>query len=184
MSPLRNWQHEKAAQALAAGKSRDEAYTSAGYTHNRGNANRMAERPDIVERVAELRGVKVIDLGRLDLPRIMIELARLECVAADVAKPQTDDPNTIWIEIGIGVAPAQTLRLQVADDRGALTALLQSGRAASAGVDLNRCTPDDCRLIEKVLSGLLADRVMIGGRVGPSMVGRLAALVTEAIGSR
>ena len=72
MARHRNPRHELFAQALAAGKSRPEAMIAAGYKPHRGNQNRMAQLPDVVARVDELRkaGDEIIDLRKIDRPRI------------------------------------------------------------------------------------------------------------------
>lgn len=54
MPMLSNARHERFAQALAAGKSADEAYQEAGYAPNRGNAATLKANQSIQARVAEL----------------------------------------------------------------------------------------------------------------------------------
>lgn len=55
MPVLKNARHEAFAQALAQGKSADEAYTQAGYKPHRGNASTLRAKQNIVDRVAELQ---------------------------------------------------------------------------------------------------------------------------------
>lgn len=79
MSILPNPRHEKFAQALAKGKTADEAYQDAGYKPNRGNAARMKANESIAARVDEITS-KVSE-------RVMGELAiTKERVAAELAK--------------------------------------------------------------------------------------------------
>ncbi|WP_019170680.1 hypothetical protein [Pseudaminobacter salicylatoxidans] len=56
MPVLPNARHESFAQALAAGKSADEAYAQAGFKPNRGNAARLKANENIRKRVEELQG--------------------------------------------------------------------------------------------------------------------------------
>lgn len=56
MSVLPNARHESFAQALAKGKTQDEAYQIAGYKPSRHHASRLATKGNVVARVAELQG--------------------------------------------------------------------------------------------------------------------------------
>lgn len=56
MPILRNARHEKFAQAIAKGKTADEAYVMAGYEFNRGNAARLKANESIRKRTEEIRG--------------------------------------------------------------------------------------------------------------------------------
>lgn len=56
MPVLPNQRHEAFAQALAKGKTADEAYTLAGFKPNRGNATRLKANESIRKRVEELQG--------------------------------------------------------------------------------------------------------------------------------
>lgn len=55
MPILPNPRHESFAQALAKGKTADEAYAQAGYKPNRHNASRLKTNEHITDRVAELQ---------------------------------------------------------------------------------------------------------------------------------
>jgi len=55
MPVLKNAKREAFAQAIAAGKTADEAQAQAGYTKNHGNATRLKSNEVIVKRVAEIR---------------------------------------------------------------------------------------------------------------------------------
>lgn len=55
MSLLSNPRHEAFAQALAKGKTADEAYALAGFKPNRGNATRLKANDSIQKRVQELQ---------------------------------------------------------------------------------------------------------------------------------
>lgn len=54
MPVLKNARHEKFAQALAKGKTADEAYEAAGYAANRGNAARLKANESIMKRIGEI----------------------------------------------------------------------------------------------------------------------------------
>jgi hypothetical protein len=79
MGRLRNQQHELVALALADGKSRTEAMLAAGYSWHRGNQNRLAQLPDVIARVEEIRkhSEQIVDLRKIDRGRLLIELARI-----------------------------------------------------------------------------------------------------------
>lgn len=55
MPVLRNARHEAFAQALAKGKTADEAYQLAGFKPNRGNASTLKAKQNIAERIIELK---------------------------------------------------------------------------------------------------------------------------------
>jgi len=57
MPALENPKHERFAQAIAKGKTADEAYVLAGYSENRGNATRLKANESVMKRVAELQEV-------------------------------------------------------------------------------------------------------------------------------
>lgn len=92
--PLANTRHEIVAQQLAKGASPSEAYRTAGYTGRTegGNAaaTRMAQRPDIQARVAEImrRGAARVEI---DAARTLAELGRI--AFADVRKLMDEDGN-------------------------------------------------------------------------------------------
>lgn len=54
MPTLPNARHERFAQALAQGKTADEAYTIAGFKPNRGNASTLKQKQSIQNRVREI----------------------------------------------------------------------------------------------------------------------------------
>src|SRR5580693_8917479 len=58
MPNLTNLRHEAFAQARAKGARLDEAFEAAGFVLIKGHSSRMARRPDVAERIAELRELK------------------------------------------------------------------------------------------------------------------------------
>jgi hypothetical protein len=55
MPALSNPKHERFAQELARGKSAIEAYTTAGFSPNRGNATTLKQNQSIINRVSEIQ---------------------------------------------------------------------------------------------------------------------------------
>lgn len=76
MPVLKNARHEAFAQALAKGKSADDAYVSAGFKANRGNAARLNANESIRKRVDEIIG-KGADKAAVTVARVLQELSRL-----------------------------------------------------------------------------------------------------------
>ena len=55
MPTLTNTRYEFFAQARARGARLDDAYEDAGFVLNKGHSSRLARRPEIAQRIAELR---------------------------------------------------------------------------------------------------------------------------------
>jgi hypothetical protein len=171
MSRHRNHRHELFAQALAAGKSRPEAMIAAGYKPHRGNQNRMAQLPDVIARVDEIRRDvdQIIDLRKIDRPRLLIELARIACAdtplraAIAQAGPAALGgaiPPVLLVDIRLDGVLAKHIEMRLLDERGALSALLRYDNAADrpAKTDFSPAIPPDFNALENALRGLLADR--------------------------
>jgi hypothetical protein len=177
MSRHRNHRHELFAQALAAGKSRPEAMIAAGYTPHRGNQNRLAQLPDVVARVEELRkaGDEFINLGKVDRPRLLIELARLACadtpLRAAIAQAGPEAlggaiPPVLLVDIRLDGVFAKHIEMRLLDERGALSALLRYDNAPDrpAKMDFSPAIPADFSELERELRKLLADRELLPQR--------------------
>lgn len=80
--PLSNQRHELFSQALAKGMSSDEAYRTAGYAANRGNAATLKAKQCVRERVAELQS-EIAEKATIDAAWLLDRLA--EEAEADVA---------------------------------------------------------------------------------------------------
>jgi hypothetical protein len=170
MGCLRNSQHELVAQALAEGKSRIEAMLAAGYKWHRGNQNRLAQLPEVIARVEELRKYnhQIIDLRKLDRASLLIELARIACADAPLrAAVATDGPDALspdqpvlLVEIRLEGVLAKHIEMRLLDDRGALTALLRYDNTPQqvAPSDFNKRVPADHAAIEPMLRDLLAHK--------------------------
>jgi hypothetical protein len=78
MGKLRNWQHEKFAQEIVAGTEPREAYVVAGYKWNRANHHKLARRPDVAARIAELRRQRedAARAARVPIEQVLAELDR------------------------------------------------------------------------------------------------------------
>lgn len=82
MPALSNARYEKFAQELAAGKSQTEAYEAAGYKPDRGNATKLAARPEIQARVQQITAKSAV--------RAEVTLAGLIEEAAAIQKAATE----------------------------------------------------------------------------------------------
>ena len=80
MGILANPRHERFVQALAEGKSADEAYQLAGYRANRGNAARMKANENILMRLAEIQNA-VAKKTAITIESICAELDEANAVA-------------------------------------------------------------------------------------------------------
>ena len=76
MPALKNSRHEAFAQALAKGQSADEAYQSAGFKPNRGNASRLKANENIEARVAEIVNAGA-GRAEIDVARVLKEFGRI-----------------------------------------------------------------------------------------------------------
>jgi hypothetical protein len=78
MTLLDNPRHEAFAQARAKGAPLDDAYENAGYVPDRAHACRLSKRPDIADRIAQLRAARseVIDASPEELIVRLMRLAR------------------------------------------------------------------------------------------------------------
>src|SRR4051794_13186792 len=76
MSALKDPQHEKFALELAELKAPVDAYKAAGYVPDRGNANRLARKPHIQTRVAELLN-EAAEYANIRRVRVLVEIDRV-----------------------------------------------------------------------------------------------------------
>jgi phage terminase small subunit len=176
MSRHRNHRHELFAQALAAGKSRAEAMIAAGYKSHRGNQNRLAQLPDVVARVDEIRkhSEEIVDLRKIDRGRLLIELARIACadiplratIAAEGPKALHPEQPVLLVTIRLDGVLAKPIEMRLLDDRGAMTALMRydNGPDRSPSVDFSPAIPADFNVLELVLRRLLSDRELHSSR--------------------
>ena len=76
MSMLPNPRHETFAKARAKGALLDEAYEAAGFVLAKGHPSRLARRPEVAERIAELRALQA-DADDTTLPTLLASMARV-----------------------------------------------------------------------------------------------------------
>jgi phage terminase small subunit len=76
MAVLRNPGHERYAQELAKGLDQDEAYRVAGYTGGKTAASRLANRPEVIARVAEIQARAAVR-AEVSVEKVLRELALL-----------------------------------------------------------------------------------------------------------
>jgi phage terminase small subunit len=170
MGRLRNHRHELFAQALADGKSRGEAMIAAGYPSHRGNKNRLAQFPDVIARIDEIRrrGEEIVDLRKIDRGRLLIELARIACadaplraaIAANGPDALNADQPPLLVTVRLDGVVAKPIEMRLLDDRGVLTALMRYDIAPdrSLKLDFSPAIPPDFEVLEYALRKLLADR--------------------------
>ncbi len=75
MPALANQRHERFAQLLAKGKTRDSAYAEAGFTPSRPHASRLATNGNVMARIAELTAPAIAAAG-LTIERTLEHLMR------------------------------------------------------------------------------------------------------------
>ncbi len=88
MGMLTNQRHELFAQAVAAGKTQDEAYAEAGYSPNRHNASRLMNTDETIRaRVEELqaRAPKGLVITRQWVIEELVDTARMGKAAGDLS---------------------------------------------------------------------------------------------------
>ncbi len=99
MPPLPNPRHESFAQSRARGASFDDAYEDAGFIHGHRHGARMAQRPDIVARVAELRAEQA-NLADSATPSVIAFLLRMAKAAeADVSPASLREVRLTLLEV-------------------------------------------------------------------------------------
>jgi hypothetical protein len=86
MSALGNPKHETFAQHVAAGMQPREAYTRAGFEQSRANFHRLAKKPHVARRIAELIGdrERLITAARMqpaEILQILHERANIDRIA-------------------------------------------------------------------------------------------------------
>jgi phage terminase small subunit len=74
--PLANARHEIFAQQLVGGKSEADAYVAAGFKPDPGNPSRLAKRPDVQARIAELKAAAA-ERAEITVARVLAELGKI-----------------------------------------------------------------------------------------------------------
>ena len=86
MPILQNPRHEAFAQARAKGALLDDAYEDAGFAPGNGHASRLALRPEIAERIGELRA-KRCELTESNTQAVIGALLRIAKASEALASP-------------------------------------------------------------------------------------------------
>lgn len=92
MPVLSNPRHERFAQAIARGKTQHDAYSAAGFEPNqkakdvRSNAGKLARKPQVAERIAELQGKQAQRIG-ITVDALVAELDDMLKLAKRVKHP-------------------------------------------------------------------------------------------------
>jgi len=76
MPALQNARDEAFAQARAKGALRIDAYESAGFVRHRGHPSRLTWKPEVAERIAELRALQT-DLQDVSLLGLLASLRKV-----------------------------------------------------------------------------------------------------------
>lgn len=185
MPVLPNARHERFAQELAKGKTATEAYESAGYKANEGNAGRLNRNEQVMTRVSELLS-GAADRTEITIARVLEELAKVGFAnAGDYFEWGPDgitvkDQDTLTPEQQAAVAEVSqtisdkggTIRVKLHDKLGALEKL---GKHLGMFVDKHEVTGKDGgpiqhdvvtrEAIEREISDLFADRPKISDTV-------------------
>jgi len=143
MAVLKNVKRELFAQEIAKGSTITDAYATAGYKPDDGNASKMASHPEVQARVQEITG-KAAEKAGVTVERILAELAKLgfsnmlDYVAInDAGDPQVDlskltrDQAAAMAEVTINTrvekggedkpdAELKSVKFKLADKRAAL----------------------------------------------------------------
>jgi len=110
MPILQNPRHEAFAQARAKGARRDDAYEDAGFVPGNDHASRLETRPEVAERIAELRAERA-DLSEANLEGIIAALLRIAKASEALASPGGVK------EARLTLLEASRLAANLADDR-------------------------------------------------------------------
>ena len=86
MPILQNPRHETFAQARAKGALLDDAYEDAGFSPGNGHASRLALRPEIAERIGELRAERS-ELTESNTQAVIGALLRIAKASETLASP-------------------------------------------------------------------------------------------------
>ncbi len=86
MPALKNLDHEAFAQARAAGATLIQAYEAAGYAPSRAHGSRLASRPEIAERIAELRALDITE-NPSGTASVVAALLRIAKTSEDLNSP-------------------------------------------------------------------------------------------------
>jgi len=110
MPVLQHTRHEGFAQARAKGASLDDAYEDAGFAEGNGHSSRISKRPEIAERIAELRAAHAGEADASD-QAVIAALVRLAKAAEELKSPAA------FKKVRLMLLDARRLLREQAEDR-------------------------------------------------------------------
>ena len=134
MPILSNARRERFAQEIAKGKTITEAYVVAGYRDNDGNASKMANHPEIIDRVKEIIGKAAIR-AEISVARFTEDLLRYASKAEKMANDQ---------DIPTGLAVARACVMDAAKLNGLVIDRKELG-APGEFADIDKMTTEELR---------------------------------------
>jgi len=124
MGKLRNWQHEKFSQEIVADTEPREAYVVAGYKWNRANHHKLARRPDVAARIAELKQQREDNARAARVP--------IEQVLTELGRCGVDKVGDFFDRDAAGILRVRDLQLVPVEASIALLRLLREGFGISS----------------------------------------------------
>ncbi len=152
MPILPNPRHEAFAQALAKGKTADEAYALAGYKPDRGNASRLTANDSIQTRVAELQG-RVAKKVEVTVESLAAELEEARALA------KGEKQSSAMVSATLGKAKLFGLIIDKKQHSGTVTVVTLSAK------DLDGLTDDELARLEAAYP-VLEKLGLVGGGPG------------------
>lgn len=152
MPVLSNPRHEAFAQALAKGKTADEAYALAGYKPDRGNASRLTANDSVRTRVEELQG-KVAKKVEVTVESLAAELEEARGLA------KTEKQSSAMVSATLGKAKLFGLIIDKKQHSGTVTVVTLSAK------DLDGLTDDELARLEAAYP-VLEKLGLVGGGSG------------------
>jgi phage terminase small subunit len=146
MPILPNTAQEIFAQNVARGKSQSEAYIIAGYKENGSNASVLAARPEIAERINEIKQVAAAR-ANVSAERVLAELARIgfaditETIKIVDGKVQVSDTAQLSADTRAAISEISQgrdgIKVKLHDKRAALENLGKHLGLFKENIDLN-----------------------------------------------
>ncbi|MDO9417019.1 terminase [Pararhizobium sp.] len=140
MPVLKNARHEKFAQALAKGKTADDAYKDAGFKANRGNAATLKANQSISKRVAEIQG-RAAERAAVSIQSLTDELEEARGIA--IAEKQ----SSAAVAATLGKAKLHGLLVDKKQHTGPNGGPIQT-------IDLSNVSADDLERLEALFGPL------------------------------
>lgn len=143
MPVLKNARHEKFAQAIAKGRTADDAYGEAGYKPHRGNASTLRSNQNISDRVAEIQG-RAAERAAVTIHSLTDELEEARAIA--IAEKQ----SSAAVAATLGKAKLHGLLIEKKQHTGANGGPIQT-------VDLTKLSDDELQRLEAIIGPIAID---------------------------